>query len=290
MLAAMELLVASTYEPALHAAIHSTLGDDLDRWLTSGTAERRSIAATHGYVTMLAFGLVLESWRPGVRQLALQAEMQRVATALASPSRARRLPTDGARHLDESAVIDTGDVLWDSMLRAVLTQVGTRGFEAATVQSIAAEAGCSETVLFRRYATKREAFLDATRRMFGAATALNVTYQRNVAARHSPGVAEAIMLREFLRPGRDLARIIGLEQHRLAQHDPLMREALEYEQRGFRKSFTAEHPQLTTAQVSARIHLEFVLGMGPVLLAQLHPPAWELALDTVTVPLLDPAL
>lgn len=287
--AAGELLMLAAHDEGVRAIVSDAAIAPLTRVL-GGSGVGRTRAAAQGYAAMLALGLLLESWREGATEVDLSGLAQRVSAAFRAQAKPRRLPSAAAPHLDEGAVIDTGDPLWDAVLRATLRQVGTRGYEAATVESIVAEAGCSQTVLFRRYATKREAFLDATRRMFGAATALNVAYQQRMAKVHSPGVAEAIILREYMRPGREVERVIGLEQYRLAWHDHAMREALQAEQRPVQEAFLRAHADLPPGDARALLHAELAMGMGTVLLAQLVPEAWALPYDVVTVPLIDRAL
>lgn len=287
--AAGELLMIAAHDEQMRAVVEDAAITPLIRSLDPRTSGGRQRAAMHGYAVMLALGLLLESWRPGAARVDLSGALDRIADALRRPAEPTRLPTARAPHLDRGVVIDTGEPLWDAVLRATIHQVGTRGYEAATVEAIVSEAGCSQTVLFHRYATKGEAFLDATRRMFGAATELNAAYQERMADAHSLGVAEAIMLREYMRPGREIERVVGLEQYRIAWHDEQMRFALETEQKAVRQALRRAHSDLPAAEARARLHLEFAMGMGPVLLAQLVPDAWALPFDVVTVPLIDRA-
>lgn len=285
--AATEILIVAAHDPATSTLITADLGNELSGWLNPRSRGGSAGAATRGYVIMVALGLILESWRADARKVILDAEVAALCRALRSPAKAQRLPTESADHLEGEPVWDTGEPAWDAVLRATLRQVGHRGYDGATVESIAAEAGYSQTVLFSRYPTKRDAFLDATHRMFAAATELNFAYQQRIAARYSPGIAEAVMLREYMKPGRELARTIGLEQYRLAWHDREMRSALEVEQADFRRHYRKAHPELNDTQFRARLHMEHAIGMGPVLLAQLDPTAWRLPYDVITVPLVD---
>lgn len=284
---ATELLIVSTHDAPTAELVAADLGRQLARWLNPRGRGGSTAAAARGYVLMLAFGLILESWRADASRIVLDGEVAALCRALRAPTRLRSLPTQSAVHLDASPLLDTGDPAWDAMLASTLEQVGRKGYDKATVEAIANEAGYSQTVLFSRYPTKRDAFLDATRRMFAASTDLNRAYQLRMAARSSPGIAEAVMLREYMKPGRELARIVGLEQYRLAWHDPEMRLALESEQMGFRREYRRAHAQLTDAQFRARLHMEHAIGMGPVLLAQLSPTAWRLPYSAITVPLID---
>lgn len=67
----------------------------------------------------------------------------------------------------------TGDPAWDAILTATLDCVGELSYEAATIDAIDAAGGYTHTVIFTRYRTKQDLFIDATDRIMGRlATAL----------------------------------------------------------------------------------------------------------------------
>ena len=282
-----ELLMVAAHDEQVRALVTDLALAPLTRCLSPTLAGSPERAAIRGYVVMLALGLLLESWRSHAPHVDLTIPLEDLASVFRTPGVPRSLPAERAAHLDEPPIIDTGDALWDAVLHATLRQIGTYGYEAATVEAIVSEAGCSESVLFRRYATKSDAFLDATRRMVGAATELNVDYQSRMAESYSPGLAEAIMMREFMRPGREVERGIGLEQFRLAWHDERLADDIEAEQGPIVTAFLESLAHLSEGEALARLHLEFAMGMGTVWLAALLPESWELPYDVVTVPLID---
>lgn len=283
--AAGELLLIAAHDDDVRAVVAAAALRPLEEALDP--AQSRTRAAARSYAVMLALGLMLESWRSTAEGVDITTPLTRLAAVLHEPGEPVSLPPDRATHLDEGPVIDTGDSMWDAVLVATLRQVGTRGYEAATVEAIVSEAGCSQSVLFRRYATKSDAFFDATRRMVGAAMELNVAYQQRVATEHSPGIAEAVMMREFMRAGREVERIISLEQYRLAWHDEQLRAAVAAEQAPVQAAYLASLSHISEDEAQARLHLELAIGMGTVLLSQLVPASWHLPYDAITVPLID---
>lgn len=285
--AAAELLAVAAHDESVRALVADAALTPLERALDPTPPGKPTQAAVHGYAVMLAMGLLWESWRSTAEGVDLASPLAERAAALSSPAEAAPLPSERATHLDRGPVIDTGDRMWDAVLAATLRQVGTRGYEAATVEAIAAEAGCSQTVLFRRYTTKADAFLDATRRMVGAAMELNAAYQQRIASEYSPGVSEATMMREFMHPSRQVERVIALEQYRLAWHDERLAVSIELEQAPIQDAYVESLSHLPTDEARARLHLELAMGMGAVILAQLVPDAWLLPYDVVTIPLLD---
>jgi AcrR family transcriptional regulator len=285
---AVELMVVSTYESAVREAVAQTVETQMSVWLTpirSGLS--RAYAARNAYLIALAFGLVLMSYRLKGDGIDLSHEAARIAPVVAEPGSPGRMPSTQADHLDERAVFATGDPAWDALLQATLDQVGASGFDRATVSSIAHAAGYTEGLIFSRYATKRDLFLDATARMTEPAIRLNQDMQERLAKRHSWGVSDAVMMREFMRPGRERVRTIVLEQYRLASHDPGIQSAVEAgvgpAQEELMQQFGLDDPD----QLAPRLHVEAAMGIGVPLLAAVDPDSWELPFEVVTVPLLD---
>jgi AcrR family transcriptional regulator len=284
---AVELIIVARYEPTVGTAVRESLGPVLDDALMPARGRlTRADAARRAYLLIVALGLLLEGRRPGVAQLDLSPVLQAAAEALSAPASPVRLPAASATHLDAGAVFATGDPAWDRLLQASLDEIGSRGYDAATVDVIARASGSSQGLLFGRYATKRDLFLDATRRMLGEATALNVAFQERIGESHSLGIAEAVMLREWMDPRRFTLRTIGLEQYRVGWHDPEMQAAMDAEQAPVIERlldlWSAEDGR---AVGLARVHLARAAGMGPLLLADLHPDAYLLPYDVVTEPL-----
>lgn len=284
---AVELVIVARYEPTVGTAVRESLGPVLDDALTPMRGRlARADAARRAYLLIVALGLLLEGRRPGVAELDLSTVLQSTAAALSASTAPARLPAASATHLDAGAVFATGDPAWDRLLQASLDEIGSRGYDAATVDVIARASGSSQGLLFGRYATKRDLFLDATRRMLGEATALNVAFQERIGESHSLGIAEAVMLREWMDPRRFALRTIGLEQYRVGWHDPEMQAAMDAEQapvvERLLELWSAEDGR---AAGLARVHLARAAGMGPLLLADLHPEAYLLPYDVVTEPL-----
>lgn len=284
---AVELVVVSTYEPALSAVVVETCEQLLAPWLVPARGGlTRATAARHAFLFALGLGLVILSYTTAASPVDLSGEAARIAPALRSDIAPVRLPAQQAEHLDREAVFGTGDPAWDALLQATLDQVGTVGFDRATVTSIAHAAGYTEGFLFARYATKRDLFLDATARMIEPATRLNQAMSDDLAKRYSWGITDAVMMREFMRPGRERIRTIVLEQYRLASHQPDVQAAVE---EGSTPSAVLAASAMVDdpAQVPARTLVERSLGIGAPLLAVIDTEAWSLPYDVVTVPLLD---
>jgi AcrR family transcriptional regulator len=285
--AATELLLVSQFDLVLRSAVRQGLGAQVEQWCQpQARVVSRVDTGRRGYLLVQGLGLLIAGRRPGIEDLDIRHEVKALAAAIEQPARPTALPKPRARHLDEKTPFDTGDPTLDALLQSVLDQVGADGFDRASVERIVAAAGTSQGALFGRYATKLDLFIDATRRQQAIALRANHEYIAGIAARHGAGIADAVTLREFQRPGREALRAHLLEQIRISWHEPGLMAAHALELETFaRESFNAEAPR-TRRQLPAFFHFGYALGLGAPALAVLYPGCWTLPYDVVTVPLL----
>ena len=286
--AAAELMLVSQFDLVLRAAVRDGLGSQIEQWCTPETKQvTRADAGRRGYLLMQALGLLLAGHRPGIEGIDLNHETRCLAKALATPAKPTALPRARARHLDEPTPFDTGDPTLDALLQAVLDQVGADGFDGASIERIVSAAGSSQGALFGRYETKLDLFIDATRRQHSISMRSNHEYIQNIAADHGAGVADAITLREFQRPGREQPRAHLLEQVRIAWHQEPLLLAQAEELDAFAMEEFIVGVQRTRKQVPGYVHFGYALGLGATTLPVLYPACWTLPYDVVTIPLLD---
>lgn len=283
--AALELLVASTYDPALAAAVRSTLDADFDAWFTpraNGTTA--SQGAQRATLVSAALGLALSAPLVSGQRVDLGREVSALAQAIRNPSRPSRLPVKGAEHLDRGFEFDTGDVITDAILRATLETVGEIGFEAGTIERIANRSGYAQGAIFSRYPSKIALFLDGIAQYTSATTLRNAEMMQRIVARTSVGIAEAFYIRESMRQGRQSQRVVLLEQLRLTRTSEEIARAFTSAIEPTVQRIRANLPG-STAQKSAAIRMSMARGNGPTLLAAIAPTTWNLPYDVVTVPL-----
>lgn len=285
--AATEILVMSQFDEGLSAAIDTTLGASVSQWCSPSRRDATD-AARCAYLVSTAFGLLLARTRAGVAELSLLGEAELLFAALKSDATPSSLPQETAEHLGRFLDFDTGDPALDALLRATLEEVGRTGFDAATTAGIGRASGYSEGLLFARYPSKVEVFVDATRRQHAQNWRLNEAFQRGVIAAHGEGIAEAVVIREFQRPHLSLARAIHLEQVRLALHDERLRQVQWGELDALVAESTANDPTWHPAASPAHLHLSVAIGLGVACLPMLVPDAWQLPYDVVTIPLNEP--
>lgn len=278
--AAVELLIVAQFEPELGAAVRSTLGREISHWCGPREGDlARDEAARRAFMLSVALGLVLVARRPGIDRIDVEYVADVLLRILATPASPSPLPEVEAPHVRDPIAFDTDDEVKDRLLQATLDEVGERGYDAATVDAIAHRAGSSQGALFARYPSKVELFLDAVQRHSAAALRANEACMRRLADSHGRGIAEAVMIRESMRPGRDRLRVIALEELRTGWHEPVVREAVAREYEAFVAESHATKPGFTVAEA----HVGFAIGGGTLLLSILYPDAWLLPYDVVTV-------
>lgn len=280
LLAAIELLVISIFEPAVREAIDASLGEDVRQWCTPGGSVSAATAARRAYVTMLGLGLVAAGRRPSAAYVDLRPELDTLNEALHAPATPTALPPQRPEHVTSTTPFDTGDPIHDALLVAVLEQVGQLGFDGATTMSIAGAAGVSETTIFVRYPTKLALFVDAAARQQAIAFRTNDHFTRSISAQYGAGIAAAVDVREFLHPEVSVQRAVYAEQTRISWHDEGLQKQLEREIEAFLEDLD---PAVQPSR--ARAHVEYATGLGFALLPLLLADAWALPFDVVTRPL-----
>jgi len=289
MRAAAEVLLVSRYVEGLASVVASTLGRDLDSWLTPRPHHLdKEQAARHALVTLLALGMLVEV-RTGhdVNASDLAPEIAHVARALDARVPPTQLPEERATHLLATPDFGLRDDALEALLIATLDEVGTYGYEGATVQRIARASGFTKGLIFARYASKRELFLDATDRMLLLAAQANTEFQERIAATTSVGVADATMTRESMRPEHRPVRTVTTEQFRLSWHDEQMQTTFKNVQDHVAEQISKESLARPVGQARGRMFIDFARGIGMGILADLHPGAWTLPIDVVLIPLID---
>lgn len=286
LLAASELLIMARFDGQVADAVASTWSGWAASWLSPEPgALDPAQAARHGFVISVALGLLMMGRGVPQPPVRVDDQLRVLVGALGTPIEPQPLPEERAHHLDLGAVFDTDDPAWDALLQATLDELGTRGYDGATLEIIARSAGYSRGIIQNRYSSKKEIVLDATRRMLAAAFVLNAEYSRMLSERYSVGLADAAFVRESMDPSRRLIRSISFEQVRMAWHDPEVAAAMADEVAAAREALDRAGTDVSLDGTDAGWHFSLATGQGVAALADLHPQAADLPYDVVTVPL-----
>ena len=282
---AAELIIVGRYDTEIFRAISETVGHELINWTTPATpVVSPTLAAQRALTIGLAHGYLIEARRNRTLKVDLSREISKLAFALAHPAILTELPKVSATHLDDPVRFDTDDPMVKSVLKATLELVGTVGFDATTIESICQHSGFTRSVIFNRYKTKRDLFVDATNQMLSRAVALNDVYMSRIAATHGNAIAEACMLREFLRPERGSQVTVTFEQLRLSWHDVDLLAAIDTALIENQQRISQESPGKSEEEIRGVLVTATALGHGIVALSAINPNIWQLPLDVVLVP------
>ena len=280
LLASMELLQASRFEPDLAEHISTPFSAWLAEWVLPAPNEALSAAVIRATTTYLGMGLPLAAGRPW--QVDLTTELRRYARALATPAAPTDLPGDLARYLEQWP-FHSGDPRLDRALESIAKTVGQVGYHRATIGLICKVAAVTPGFVYSRYANKRELFLAANEVLLNYGFGELATFTEQLATRYGSGIAEAVVWREFQRPEYAVKRSLALETNRLARFDVQMRGVQDAQE----LAIAQQIPQGAGHEAAlAHLHTEIAMALGVHLVANLVPQVWTLPFDMVTVPLL----
>lgn len=282
-----ELLVVRGYEPRIRKVVDASLQDLLQTATQPVPGSlTKAEAARQGYLLMIALGLLGMSMGPGAPAPSVEQDLKKLAEALATSTKPLRQPSESASYLDSGFHFDTDEPALARLLQTVLEQVGERGFDGATMVRITKAAKVTEGYIFGRYRTKMELFLDASDRSMAHNARLNYEFIQRIEAKGPAGLGDAVAMREFMRPGRELLRSIQLEQQRLFRHHPALQRSYQERLEDFLDTIGGyESPFGMPSIHTSTFHWAMALGLGVSMLAQLRPETWTLPYDVVSTAL-----
>ncbi len=283
LLAAAELLVVAHYVPEITAAVAHSVGPVVHTRCAMGSPADR---ARRAYLLMTGLGLVLGARRTDAGRFDWTHVGSALAEALTHPTQPVDLPTSTALHLAGDLDLAPDDPALNALLNATLREVGTRGFEGASVDRIARAAHHTKGLVFSRFPSKLELFLEATRRQQSLAFAANNAFLSEIARDHGRGIAEAVALREMQDHHLGYGRAIALEQLRLSWHNREVKAAHETDVDAAVDAIAGATLDLYWHDIVI-IHFAYAMGLGLAALPLLYPPACTLAYDVMTVPLVE---
>jgi hypothetical protein len=143
-------------------------------------------------------------------------------------------------------------------------------------------AGVDINYLYRTYARKIDVFIDASNHQRKPSILANQAFRAKLVKAHGDAIAEAVLIRELMRPGRDALRAVDAEQLRLALHDDAMREAYMRETHLLQRQLSEANPTVEPRVIRAAVLAGRATGFGFALLAMLRPETWRLPIIVLT--------
>jgi len=284
-LVAAELLCAAVFSDRLRAVIAEDFGQWVRGWCIPSKGVTATRAAQSAYVLASGIGLVLGSRRTGMERVDVSGPAMDLVAAISQPSRPARLPKWDADHMAVPEV-DLADPAFDRLLAATLWVVSQVGYAEATLPRIVSAAGVSQGLLYGRFASKLEAFIAATDHRHEGGLLRNAEESARLARQYGPGVADAVMWREFTRAESRSGRALGVEQVRVGWRELELRARTDAAEAIFANELMKAGGITDREAGLAEIHWDLALGFGAYLLPEVLPGIAQLPFDVVTVPLL----
>jgi AcrR family transcriptional regulator len=280
--AALEVLFAAPFDEDLLAAIHATLGEQVQRWTQHDNSSLpRRLATQRAYLIGRALGLILVGSIVDLAAVDMGASGRAILRALADPARVGRATPPPLPMSLSGEHFTSGDDALDALLTAATRLIARRGFHDATVQAIAEEAGSTKDTLLSRYPSKAALFLDATKRRLEQSLPMNIAWIETINRRYGEGRGEAEFLRAGMQPDLDTARRLAREELRLTIRTPELRSAFVAFHEAFARSWGDLTPQTLGASYALRAPGEGISLLLPIL----APEAWALPFEVVVVAL-----
>jgi AcrR family transcriptional regulator len=275
---ALDLLLTSPYDAELSAHVAATAGVHATGWTRhNGRSATRRAAARRGYLIARALGLLAIGSMTDLCGVDFAPGEWAIEAALRTTVRASRLPVVPT----QSVSIETGEPTLDALLHSTIEQVARHGFAGASIEAICAGVGISKGYLFNRYATKRELFIDASRRRQRAALAQSAAWLADMSSRQGQARAEATYIRTVLHANNWVQLRVSSEDLHLALHEREVAQVFE----ATAESFAQANLGAITPKTLGYAHGARAIGEGFGLLTHLDPDAWQLPFEVVLVPL-----
>lgn len=286
--AAIEILIVSQFDAAIDAQVRGGLMQQLSEWCTprAGSVTRAN-AARRAYLVMVALGLLMASGHSQAPGVDIGPRAAELAVALADDRRPASLPKRRAHHVVRSTEFAGDDPDRDALREAALELVATHGLDGTTTKAVARLAGFSEAKLFQHFSSKVDLFqqaVDLQQRRSGQA---NTDFVAQVAQDHGRGIAEAVFLRELMRPSVAQTRLLASEHKRVSFHQTDVQAREEEVLAEFFAEAWAQVPQASQIEARSAFHYDYATGLGAAVLPILLPEAWALPYDVVTVPMIE---
>jgi AcrR family transcriptional regulator len=279
-LVTLELLALNPTRPKLREVVQQTFEQRLGE-----LAKNHSIqAAQTVFLFAMVIGILGELRSTSANREALAQVTTAVIDAMATPGEVIKLPRVDASHMRRYD-FNTGDIRRDQILMSCLRNVGRRGFVQTTTKSIAHDAGVSEGLIFSMFASKADIFFEATSLQSELGFQANLDFVVSLNEQYGTGVANAILIREWLSPDLGEFRAALLEETRITWHDvDLWRRIYKVKEDLLNKDrVPGKKPSMTPFDKAVQM-IALALPIGVYIVGEAFPAATELPFSVATLP------
>lgn len=273
-----ELLIVSMTTPKLRAAVR----DSFTRQLGELLATNSVLATQITFLVATIIGIVCEQRGTKVNLTYVVDVIGAVVNDVTHPKDAVELPEVDAPHLKRHD-FDTGDERRDNILRSCMANIGEHGFDDTTTKMIARDAGVSEGLLFSMYPSKVDVFFDASMIQVRLGIRKNLEFAIDLITKYGRGIANAILIREWLAPHLAGQRVALLELIRMTWHDAHLRRRIERTKQSLMESEDVPMPDKNLGLEDKAVQfVQMAIPTGLYVLVEALPQVAELPYSIVT--------
>lgn len=276
----LELLVLAPNRSKLREVVQRTF----DGCLGESIRNEPVVATQVVFLFALVVGIQAELRTASANQLQLIAVLSEVINAMASPGEVIALPKVDASHMRRYD-FNTGDVRIDRILTSCLENVGRRGLVDATMSSIARDAGVSLGLIYSVYNSKVDLFFEATAIQSELGYKANLDFVMSLNKKFGTGIANAILIREWLSPNLSQFRAALLEEVRITWHNLDLRRRIQKVRQNLVKDERVNGSRRTLSPFEQAVQMVTLgLPIGIYIMGEALPATANLPFSTVTIP------
>lgn len=162
-----------------------------------------------------------------------------------------------------------------AILQAGLSEIAENGFADTTTIKIARRAGVSEGKVFSHFESKLSIFLEGLKKQAEIAVPLNIETMRNWHDQYGVVIANALFIREYLRPSKELffQRALQLEATRLSWHRPEIEKRRQSDMRLLQENLVMSEDSDSEKEKAERM-LTAAIPTGLMIVATINTEAW----------------
>jgi AcrR family transcriptional regulator len=276
----LELLALSPTRSKLRVAVQNTFNERLGELIQGD----QPVATQTAFLFAVVIGVHAELRTASASQEQIILVLTEVLQAMAKPAEVADLPKVDASHMRRYD-FNTGDARRDRILKSCLENVGQRGLVDTTTKAIARDANVSEGLIFSMFGSKTDIFFEATSLQSELGFKANLDFVMSLNEKYGTGIANAILIREWLSPDLQDFRASLLEETRITWHDvDLWRRIYKVKQDLVSDDRVASTKPTMSPFEQAVQTITLAVPIGIYILGEVLPTAVNLPFSVVTVP------
>lgn len=275
--AALEILAVT----ASHDPVCAAVSLDVKQYFDQPTLASPTIKAQYVFYFQFIIGTLFHFRGQVIARDLLVERLHQLLVSGIGPSKSAVVPEVDASYIRGNFVVPD-QTPHHELMNACLMCVAQHGFADTTTKMIAKAALVSEGKLFSYFPTKLDLFLAGISYQVENGFIVNFQHISEWNKKYGPGVAAAILIREYQRGDLDLQRALQIEYVRLSWHRPEMFDKrLKHITKALLDIGVAKIDEVSPEQ-DVELMLSIAASTGAIVVARLDREAYKLPYVSVT--------